>query len=209
MKLNDLVKNYSNKIQYHLFGTLIRGHNNSISIKSKRDRFKLVINGNNNIVKISANCLLRNTEIYIDGDYNCLIVDEKARFIGPCKINMSNGAKLHIGENTGIRGVNFILEEASISVGKLCMFSYNIIVRNTDSHKVIDFASGCVVNHCKDVKLGNHVWVGQNVTILKGVSIGDNSIVALGAVVTKSCPPNSIVAGNPAKIVKTGITWDY
>ena len=64
-------------------------------------------------------------------------------------------------------------------------------------------------NHPKDIILGNHVWIGKNATILKGVTIGHDSIIAMGSVVTKSCEPNSIRAGNPAKVVKTDITWDY
>jgi len=55
----------------------------------------------------------------------------------------------------------------------------------------------------KAVTIGEGVWVGANVTILPGVTIGDASIVAAGSVVTKDVPPNSIVAGVPAKIIKS------
>ncbi|MBA2585639.1 MAG: maltose acetyltransferase, partial [Chthoniobacterales bacterium] len=50
--------------------------------------------------------------------------------------------------------------------------------------------------------IGDNVWIGMNAVILKGVAIGENSVVAAGAVVTKSVPENCVVAGNPAKIVK-------
>jgi len=53
------------------------------------------------------------------------------------------------------------------------------------------------------VKIGDNVWIGMNAVILKGVTIGENSVVAAGAVVTKSVEPNAIVAGNPAQVVKT------
>jgi acetyltransferase-like isoleucine patch superfamily enzyme len=53
------------------------------------------------------------------------------------------------------------------------------------------------------VEIGNNVWIGDKATILPGVTIGDNCIVAANAVVTKSIPENSIVAGNPAKVIKT------
>lgn len=56
---------------------------------------------------------------------------------------------------------------------------------------------------CKGVKIGKRVWIGVNATILPSVCIGDNSIIAAGAVVTKNIPPNVIVGGNPAKIIKT------
>ena len=53
------------------------------------------------------------------------------------------------------------------------------------------------------VKIGNNVWIGAHSTILSGVSIGDNSVIAAGAVVTKDVPPNVVVGGVPAKIIKT------
>ena len=53
-----------------------------------------------------------------------------------------------------------------------------------------------------EVEIGNNVWIGDKATILAGVVIGDNVIVAANSVVTKSVPSNTIVAGSPAKIIK-------
>ena len=53
-----------------------------------------------------------------------------------------------------------------------------------------------------EIKVGSNVWFGGNVTVLSGVTIGDNSVVGAGSVVTKDVPANVIVAGNPAKIIK-------
>lgn len=55
---------------------------------------------------------------------------------------------------------------------------------------------------CKGVKIGKRVWIGVNATILPNVSIGENSIITAGAVVTKNVPPNVIVGRNPAKIIR-------
>lgn len=54
----------------------------------------------------------------------------------------------------------------------------------------------------KPIKIGKRVWIGIAATVLQGVTIGDNSIVAAGAVVTKDVPPNTVVGGNPAKVIK-------
>ena len=54
----------------------------------------------------------------------------------------------------------------------------------------------------KPVKIGNNVWIGSNATILPGVTISDGAIIAAGAVVTKDVSENSIVGGNPAKLIK-------
>lgn len=73
-----------------------------------------------------------------------------------------------------------------------------------------DWASWCFVNSHQEfipshgkVKIGNNVWLGENVTILKGVTIGDNVIIGIGSVVTKDIPSNSVAVGIPAKVVGT------
>lgn len=73
-----------------------------------------------------------------------------------------------------------------------------------------DWASWCFVNSHQEfipshgkVKIGNNVWFGENVTILKGVTIGDNVIIGIGSVVTKDIPSNSVAVGVPAKVVGT------
>ena len=57
------------------------------------------------------------------------------------------------------------------------------------------------------IKIGNHVWIGQGATILKGVTIGNNSIIAAGAIVTKDIPANCIAAGVPARVIKEDVNW--
>ena len=69
----------------------------------------------------------------------------------------------------------------------------------TDNH---DLTNRYVLK-CKKVVLGDNVWVGAGVSIIPGVHIGDNAVIAGGAVVTKDVPANTIVGGNPAKVIKT------
>ena len=63
-----------------------------------------------------------------------------------------------------------------------------------------------VLNPSKDIVLGKHVWIAQNVTILKGCHIGDDSVIGFGSIVTTSCNQGSVIAGIPTKVVKEGIT---
>ena len=87
------------------------------------------------------------------------------------------------------------------------MFSKGIKITTTDSHSIINLETGERTNLAKDVVIGNHVWLGQNVTINKGVEIGSNSIVAGHSVLTKSIPSNCIAAGVPARVVKVKVDW--
>lgn len=58
------------------------------------------------------------------------------------------------------------------------------------------------------IVIGDHVWIGMNVIVLKGVTIGEGAVVSAGSVVTKDVPPHSLVAGVPAKVVKTDVEWN-
>ncbi len=192
---------------YRLFRpTAVKGRGNVISVKSRRRNFIIRVNGNDNIVEIGENSRLTNTEIVIYGNNNRLIAEEGSKFDGPCTIAMYGNSCLKIGSNSGIRGVSFVLKDADITVGRNCMFGYGILLRNNDAHKVLD-KDGNITNKAADIIIGNHVWLCEKSTVLKGVNVGSNSIVAYGAVVTRSCPENSVMAGNPATVVKNEINW--
>ncbi|PYK38052.1 MAG: acyltransferase [Verrucomicrobia bacterium] len=109
------------------------------------------------------------------------------------------------------------MAEDKIDIGSHCLISWNVGIADSDFHplepaqRLID--AQALAPFFKDrparpklktapVRIADNVWVGMNAVILKGVTIGENSIVAAGSVVTKSIPPNTVVAGNPAVIVK-------
>lgn len=98
--------------------------------------------------------------------------------------------------------------KSSIIVGKDCQFSYGITIWTSDGHAIFD-SNGKLLNPDKDTIIGNHVWVGHAVEILKGVQIPDGCVIGAGALVTKSfTEKNSIIAGTPASIIKTNIRWE-
>lgn len=204
-----MIKDFVSKIYSRLRPVISYGKSNEIVMPSKYSNVKIRVFGNNNKIIFAKDCLFQNTVINVYGDNNKIIVDTKARFLGPANISVRDGGSLIIGENCGIRGVTFEVTAASVKIGKRVMFSYGILLRNHDSHKVISLETGEIVNKPADIVIGDHVWVCERSTILKGVTIGNDSIVALGALVTKDVPANSIAAGIPAKITKTNITWDY
>lgn len=130
--------------------------------------------------------------------------------------SQSNG-KIIIEENVKIGDNSYIGSVESVIIGKNTVISTNVTIMDNNNHPVNpdDRLSYCHLvqtpyrgwkySNSKPINIGQNVWIGTNARINKGVIIGDNSIVAANSVVTKDIPPNSIAAGNPAKIVKTNI----
>ena len=87
-----------------------------------------------------------------------------------------------------------------ILIGDACMIAHGAYISDADWHGIYDRAEP--VGKTKPVTLEDNVWIGDSAIICKGVTIGKNSIIGAGAVVTKDVPQNSIFAGNPAKLVK-------
>ena len=100
----------------------------------------------------------------------------------------------HLGEGVHLRG------GGKLTIGKWCQIANNTIII-TSGHP-IDGGKFYGRSNFADVLIGNNVWIGSAAIILPGVSIGDNSIIAAGAVVTKSVFSNTMVAGVPAKKIK-------
>ena len=89
------------------------------------------------------------------------------------------------------------------------MFGRNVMLRNSDAHSIFDLQTGKRINHASDTVLGEHVWMAHGTTAMKGTRIGAHSIVgAFSAVTGGEYPPNALIAGIPAKVIRTGVIWD-
>ena len=93
-----------------------------------------------------------------------------------------------------------IASASSITIGDGCMFANSAYVSDADWHGIYDRAEP--VGKTKPINIKENVWIGDSAIICKGVTIGANSIIGAGAVVTKNVPANSVYAGNPARLVK-------
>ncbi len=164
----------------------------------------------------SSKIILNGTLMFSDNDINGSIRQSNLR--------MDNNSLLEIKKSFSVYyGADIILfKDAKLRLGS-GFFNSNIKIR---CHKKIEIGDNVAISHdvtimdsdahdglwdgyekTKPIKIGNHVWIGTRVTILKGVTIGDNAIIAAGSVVTKNVPNNTIVAGVPAKVIKTNINW--
>ncbi|WP_062064723.1 acyltransferase [Cellvibrio sp. OA-2007] len=89
----------------------------------------------------------------------------------------------------------------SIRIGDNCMLAANVIISDSDWHGIYNRIRP--FRCTKPVVIENNVWLGERVIVTKGVTIGENSVVGAGSVVTRNIPANSVAAGNPARIIKT------
>jgi acetyltransferase-like isoleucine patch superfamily enzyme len=114
--------------------------------------------------------------------------------------NREQTSRLSVGAYCIILPGVRIAAATSISIGDNCMLATNSYVTDADWHDQYDRTAA--PGKTRAVLLGNNVWIGDSAIVCKGVSIGDNSIVGAGAIVTRDVPANVVVAGNPARVVK-------
>ena len=133
-----------------------------------------------------------------------------------CSFAIGPNGRCKIGDFTLLNGA-LIMAEDYIELGSHCLVSWNVGIADSDFHplepaqRLVDAKALAPFYQDRPprpklttapVSIADNVWIGMNAVILKGVTIGENSVVAAGAVVTKSVPANVVVAGNPAVVVK-------
>lgn len=111
-----------------------------------------------------------------------------------------------IGDKTSFQDRCHINSKIGIEIGSCCAISWDVEFLDTDFHKVINFDGSEVINSAR-IRIGDNCWIGARAIILKGVSLGNGCVVAAGSVVTKSFPKNSLIAGNPARLVREIKGW--
>ena len=133
-----------------------------------------------------------------------------------CELIAYRGGEIRIGDYTWMSLRGQIISASSVAIGSYCIIARDVYIGDTNEHpldaaerrkQTIAYLERGVppdrsYADAAPVVIGSDVWVGERAMILKGVTIGDGAIVAAGSVVTKPVPPNTIVAGNPARVVK-------
>ena len=109
------------------------------------------------------------------------------------------GKNIHIGENVFINACCHFQDHGGVTLGDGCQIGHNVVFA-TLNHGIEP--ENRRFTYPAPIVLGRNVWVGSNSTILQDVTIGDNSVVAAGAVVTKDVPADTIVGGVPARVIK-------
>lgn len=116
--------------------------------------------------------------------------------------NCDNGKNIHVGEDFLSNYNLTILDIAPVHIGHNVMIGPNVDIY-TVNHPMTSEGRAKYLAQGFPVTIGNDVWIGGKVTIMPGVNIGNNVVIAAGAVVTKDIPDNVLVGGIPAKIIKS------
>jgi acetyltransferase-like isoleucine patch superfamily enzyme len=122
---------------------------------------------------------------------------ENCTFFRGVRLECWQGALIRIGNGTYLNRGTEIVASQRVTLGRDCKIARDVLIMDTDQHGVQGDEPVP-----QPVSLGDRVWVGARAIILKGVHIGDDAVVAAGAVVTKDVPAGAIVAGVPAKILR-------
>ncbi|WP_294819438.1 acyltransferase [uncultured Flavobacterium sp.] len=111
-------------------------------------------------------------------------------------------AEITIGKNCRINGA-YIHAQKGIRIGDNCVIASGVNILDSNGHELYSADRTVGRDKPEEIILGDNIWIGLNAIILKGTTIGKNSVVSAGSIVKGSFPENSLIAGNPAKVVKT------
>ena len=126
-------------------------------------------------------------------------------------ISVGKNATMTVGDNLTVSGNTEFYCHHRISIGDSCTLSWGILMMDTDFHAIKDNTSQKTINAPRPIHIGNHVWIGSRVTVLKGVRMASNTIIAAASVITKSFDEEYCViggSGKDASILRHNVQWE-
>lgn len=162
------------------------------------------------LLSLNANFKMGTKQVKGSSMETRILMEKDSRMVVDGDFEAFSGSYIRVIENSVlILHGGFINENVQITcggrieIGKGCAIARDVIIRSYDGHNITSHNH----NTSEPIIIGDHVWIGQRATILKGVSIGDGAIIAAGAIVTSDIPAGCLAGGVPAKIIKTNVTW--
>ena len=170
-------------------------------------KVKLIIKGNIYIEDINKKIIIdKGSKIIINGN---LIIKGRVHLGEKNGIYVAKSGILTLGDNVKINSELSLNCLKEISIGDNSLLAWRCTVLDCDFHNIYDYDNK-IINKDKPVTIGDKVWIGNNVIILKGTKIHNNCIIGAGSVVSKNTSQeNSIYAGLPIKQIKKNIKWEY
>lgn len=208
---------------------------NGNRIIGKIEGCEVTFSGENSTLKIGENFCTAHMQISIGSGCNIEIgnnvtasgstwnfyndaacsIGDNCRFRHGGFINAAPLAKIIIGNGFTVEHefIMIALPYTEIRFGEDCMVSRRVSVQSNDGHDIFDVRTGQNINATEEISksrkivIGNHVWLGQDASVLYNTEIGDGSIVGAKSFVKNKFPNNCVIGGNPARLIKTDIAW--
>ena len=134
-----------------------------------------------------------------------LTVHGNAEIFHGTLVLVSDNAHLEMGHNSYINFNSTVVCYDHIIIGSDCAISWNTNMLDGNAHELV--VGEVARARAQPVVIGDKVWIGTGAIILSGVTVGDGAVVAAGSVVTADVPGQTVVAGNPARVVREQVTW--
>lgn len=174
--------------------------------KQVRGASRVEFGGQNNRLILGKNVILDKCLIVFTDANGCIEIGDNVLLRG--ELRVTKGCRICIGNDTKFNKPSRVhaADRTSILIGNNCLLA-RVSLRSSDAHSIIDLKSGEKQKKSADIIVGDRVWIAENASIYKGSVIGSGSIVGAGSIVTKKFPENVLIAGVPAAIVKSDVTW--
>jgi len=121
------------------------------------------------------------------------------------RVFVNDGGHLEIGTRSYVNDCSTVTCFERIKIGSGCSIAWSTNILDTNAHELV--VQGVPRPRSGRITIGDHVWIGTGATILAGVTLGDGAVVAAGSVVTSDVPGGVVVAGNPARVIRQGASW--
>jgi acetyltransferase-like isoleucine patch superfamily enzyme len=188
------------------------GNGNRIMANGARlESCRIHFRGSNNQLEFLPGASVKDCLIEVIGDHHRLLIGENVVLTQSILWFEDHNCLISIGKGTTMqRNGHIAVTEPGrkIEIGDNCMFSFDVDIRNGDSHSIIDASTGKRINWAKNIHIGEHVWLGAYTQILGGAEIEKNAIIGIRSLVKGKIEEGVIAAGIPAKAIRSGFTWD-
>ena len=169
----------------------------------------IIFKGNHSSLVIGSHTAMRGGQIQVCNG-SCVMIGDQC-LLGFIDIFANSGATISIGNNVGFTWTVKVHahEKGYLKIGNGCLIAKDTLITISDMHSIVDVATGERVNPPKDIEIGDNVWLAESVRVMKGVSIGNGSIIGTCSLVTKNIPAQCLALGVPASVQREGVTWRH
>ncbi len=216
----------------NIAGKITMNSNSHITIGNGTTFEANLIVGNDVQITVGNDGDIYNSKQIIARDNSKIIIGDGFEYNDGGLFKCDEGAEVTIGDNVIIRSDSYISTqknskiligdgcdigtefrclapyETSLKIGNECLISWGVSIISHDAHLIFNVETGDCINKAKkNVDIGEHVWIGNNCTVLPTTSIGGGTVIGAGSIVKGSFPNNCILAGQPARVVRRDVAW--